>query len=130
MKFDFAKIVPASEMYKTATEERGSLIKTYSRSISEYLTKAIEARADVGEFFVDVSTESCFKGDRLLYAANETAALEISLMFLDMLEENGYTVDDHEDYFRISWSNPDEAELSSGAHSPSYKELWEFWENK
>ena len=130
MAFDFAKIIPASEMYKTATEERGSLIKTYSRSISEYLTKAIEARANVGEFFVDVSTESCFKGDRQLYAANETAALEIFLMFLDMLEENGYTIDDYEDYFRIGWSNPDEAELSSGAHSPSYKELWEFWENK
>ena len=80
MKFDFAKIIPASEMYKTATEERGSLITTYSRSISEYLTKAIEARANVGEFFVDVSTESCFKSDKLLYAANETAALEIFLM--------------------------------------------------
>lgn len=130
MAFDFAKIIPASEMYKTATEERGSLVETYSRSISEYLTKAIEARADIGEFFVDVSTESCFKGDRLLYAANETAALEIFLMFLDMLEENGYTIDDYEDYFRIGWSNADETRTSSENYTPNYKELWEFWENK
>ena len=130
MKFDFAKIIPASEMYKTATEERDSLITTYSRSISEYLTKAIEARANIGEFFVDVSTESCFESDKLLYAANEIAALEIFLMFLYMLEENGYTIDDHDDYFRIDWSAANEAWTSSETRSPNYKEIWEFWENK
>lgn len=130
MKFDFAKIIPASETYKNATEVRRSLITIYSRSISEYLTKAIEARANVGEFFVDVSTESCFRSDKSLYDTNETAALEIFLMFLDMLEESGYTINDHEDYFRIGWSNHDEVGLSSEATPPNYKEIWEFWENK